>query len=279
MTESDKRSEKKNIVVIANERVGLETARQMLEKKHEVSAIFTSHQSRKDKIADYADFAVLESQFPEVPIHYILNPKEPLVVDKIRSYAPWLIVVVSWSQILPKDLLDIPGAGTVGIHYSLLPERRGGAPLTWALIDGLEVTGLTLFYYDEGIDTGDMIDSVEIEIAFDDTISDLLDKVLTALPKLVLENLDGILECSAQRLKQDESQATYTRPRTPKDGEIDWSKSGADNYNFIRAQSAPYPNAFSKLIDKNGKSRKLVVTSASFENKSLLIEGKVEENE
>ena len=267
------------ILLIANERVGYKTVQRVIEEGYSVQAVFTSHSKRKHKIADYVDFSPLEKEYKNIPFHYILDPKEPFVIEEIQSYNPDLVLVISWSQMLPREIVDFPRLGTVGVHYSLLPERRGGAPLVWAIIDGLEKTGLTLFYYDEGVDTGDIIDQVELEITFHDTVKSMLEKIEIALPPLVEKNLDAILEGTNQRIKQDESNASYTKTRTPKDGEIDWSLPREQIYNLIRAQTLPYPCAFSKVIDKNGRSYKLVIPNARLEEDKLIIEGFVEDIE
>jgi methionyl-tRNA formyltransferase len=268
-----------NILLIANEKAGYETVQRVIEEGYSVQAVFTSHSKRRHKIADYVDFSPLEKKYKNIPFHYILDPKESLVIEEMLSYGPDLILVISWSQILSKEIVDFPRLGTVGVHYSLLPERRGGAPLVWAIIDGLEKTGLTLFYYDEGIDTGDIIDQIELKITQQDTVKSLLEKIEIALPPFVLKNLDAILEGANQRIKQDESKASYTKARTPKDGEIDWSLTREQIYNFIRAQTLPYPCAYTKVIDKNGNSKELVIPCAKLEDDKLIIEGFVEDIE
>jgi len=268
-----------SVLLIANEKVGYETVQRVIGSGYNVKAVFTSHGKRKHNIADYVDFSPLGKKYKDIPFHYITSPKEPLVIEKVQSYNPDLILVISWSQILPKEIVDFPKLGTVGVHYSLLPERRGGAPLVWAIIDGLGKTGLTLFYYDEGVDTGDIVDQVELEITFQDTVKSMLERIEIALPQLVEKNLDAILAGTNQRVKQDESEASYTKARTPKDGEINWSLSKEQIYNFIRAQTLPYPCAFSKIIDKNGKPKKLVIPCARLEDDKLIVEGYVEDME
>jgi len=266
----------KKIVIIANERVGYKVTEQAIEKGYNVAAVFTSHASRRQKIADYIDFGPLEKKYSSVPFHFIADPKNPDVIGSVRSRKPDLILVISWSQILPKELVELAPLGTIGVHYSLLPERRGGAPLVWAIIDGLKNTGLTLFYYDTGIDTGDMIDQVEIAIKGSDTVKTMLDKVAVKLPELVFRNLDAILQGRNKRMKQDGAKATYTKPRTPKDGAIDWTQSDKKIHDFIRAQTHPYPCAFTKITDKDGKEKKLVIPKSRLINGRLIIEGFIE---
>lgn len=267
------------IVVLANERVGYVTLEKLIMNGYDIRAVFTSHPDRKAKIADFIDFSSLKKKYSHIPFHYILSPREPLVVEKIQSYSPDIILAISWSQILPREIIFYPRLGTIGVHYSLLPERRGGAPLIWALIDGNEKTGLTLFYYDEGIDTGDIIDQIEIQIKYKDTVKTLLKKIEKKLPALVLKNLDSILAKTNRRIMQDGSKATYTSARTPKDGEINWSMPVEKIYDFIRAQTSPYPCAFSRIIDKQGNTKKLIIPEALVKDGKLIIKGSIEDFE
>jgi len=161
------------------------------------------------------------------------------------------------------------------LHYSLLPERRGGAPLNWALIDGLEESGITLFYMDQGIDTGDIIAQRKFPIKDKDVVNDLLEKIKRIAPSFVLEYFDMIIEGKTPRIKQDQEKASYTPRRTPKDSEIDFSWSLEKIYNFIRALSPPYPSAFFKSDNK-----KIVFTSAKMlKGKRLKVEGRIIEDD
>lgn len=259
------------IVIFANERVGLRATEEILRAGYQVAAVFTSAEPRRPKIADWADFHPLQAAFPQVPVHFIAAPKDPAVIDEVARLAPDLIVVLSWSQIIPPEILAVPPRGTVGVHYSLLPERRGGAPLVWAIIDGLERTGLTLFHYDDGVDTGDMVAQVPIQIGVEDTVRTVLDRIAIELPHLVLAHLDGLLAGTAPRLRQDEAKATVTPARKPSDGLIDLGRSDREIYDWVRAQTTPYPCAFLWAEDAQGRRRKLVVPAARFDGEGRLV--------
>ena len=110
---------------------------------------------------------------------------------------PW--PVTPRAMIVPPEILEAGKLGCVGFHYSMLPERRGGAPLNWAIIDGLKQSGISLFYLDDGIDTGDVIAQMPFEIGADDTVKDLLDKIVVIAPDLIADHIDGILEGAGLR--------------------------------------------------------------------------------
>jgi methionyl-tRNA formyltransferase len=163
--------------------------------------------------------------------------------DEVASLKPDLVVVVGFSQIIPKAILDVPPLGTIGFHSAELPGRRGCSPLIWAVVDGLEQTAISMFFMGTGIDVGDVIDVERFEILITDQAADVLRKADEATLTLFRRHVDGLLDGTAPRKRQDESLCTYTRKRTFADGEIDLSRPASDVYNLIRALSPPYPMA------------------------------------
>jgi methionyl-tRNA formyltransferase len=164
-------------------------------------------------------------------------------VEEIRDLAPEVVVVVGFSQIIPQALLDIPPGGVIGFHSAVLPGRRGCSPLIWAIVDGLTETGVTMFYLDTGIDTGDVIGTRSFPIAPQDYAADVLRKADDATIELLREHLDGVLDATAPRIGQAGAESTYTRRRTPADGEIDWSRPAQEIVDLVRALAPPYPVA------------------------------------
>lgn len=205
-------------------------------------------------IDDTSDVRSQLGQFKEFgqrtgkPLQVLQKPSE--LKSSIIEYRPDLCIVVGWYWVLKPDLLSIVPYGWLGIHASLLPKYRGGSPLVWALINGETKTGLSMFYFDEGMDTGDVVAQKEIRVELGDTISDLLSKAEVQSLEIVKENYPSLLRGDAARLKQDHSQATYVALRQPSDGKIDWQQSATVIYNFIRAQSHPYPGAYFLWEDK-----------------------------
>ena len=171
-------------------------------------------------------------------------------IDKVRAHAgevvalrPDLVVVVGFSQIIPPSILEIPPLGVIGFHTAVLPGRRGSSPVIWAMVDGLDESGVTMFYMDEGIDTGDVIAVERFTIAGDDYAADVLRKADDATLHLLHTHLDQILDGTAPRIPQGATGSTYTRRRTAADGEIDWTRPAHEIVRLIRALSPPYPLA------------------------------------
>ena len=164
-------------------------------------------------------------------------------VDEIRELRPDVVFVVGFSQIIPQALLDVPPRGVIGFHSAVLPGRRGCSPLIWAMADGLTETGVTMFYMDAGIDTGDIIDTLSFPIEPEDYAADVLRKADDATIDLLRAHLDGVLDGDAPRTSQGGAESTYTRRRIPADGEIDWSRPAAQIVDLVRALAPPYPVA------------------------------------
>ena len=154
----------------------------------------------------------------------ILQP-EKLDVEfqiKLRELDADFFVVYAYNKIFRKAVLDIPRLGTIGIHPSLLPEYRGPSPFQTAILDGKTSTGVTLYFLDEGIDSGPILAKTDpIAISDQDTFTTLAMTLANAGAELLLNNLDGIVSGKLAPIPQDESQATYTKKFRTEDGFID----------------------------------------------------------
>ena len=166
-------------------------------------------------------------------------------IEDIMGTSPDIVLIVGWRTLINPKLYKYPKYGAWAAHDSLLPTYRGFAPLNWAIINGEKKTGVTLFQVDEGVDTGPIINSKEVFIGEDDTAADIYEKIITATVNVVFESFDMLESGTISYVKQDESKATYTCPRIPSDGYIDWHKSATEIKRLIRALSPPYPCAFS----------------------------------
>lgn len=161
-----------------------------------------------------------------------------------------LMLAVSWRYMIPPRVYRRTRLGTFVFHDSLLSQYRGFSPTVWAVINGEDHTGVTLFEIAEQVDAGDIVDQMRVPIGLDDTISIVMEYVTQTYLALLERNLDDLLKGTAKRIPQDHSLATYTCKRMPEDNQIDWMMSTNNIYNLIRAVSAPYPGAFTYLDGK-----------------------------
>lgn len=164
-------------------------------------------------------------------------------LEEIKLLQPDVIVTAAFGQLLPKDLLDTPSNGCINVHASLLPELRGGAPIHHAIMQGKNVTGISIMYMAEKLDAGDVISQVEVEITECDDVASLHDKLSTAGAELLSETLPQIVSGTAERTPQDHSKATFAWNIKREEELIDWSKSGTAIYNHIRGMH-PWPIAY-----------------------------------
>lgn len=258
------------IVYVGAERVGLACLKRLIELQKEVVGVFTAHPELRPQIADYVSFDDFVGPLG-LPYDKTKGSEDQEFIRKVLALRPDLVIVISWSQRIPQQVISAPPLGCVGLHYSLLPERRGGAPLFWALHDDLKESGITLFYLDGGMDTGDILLQQKFEITRQDTAKTLLDKILLQAPNLLAEGLALIEQGIAPRIPQDERFASVTRRRQPAESRLPEGRSLEELYHFIRALSPPYPSAHAFL----GK-HKLVIPSARMEGRRLWIEGYLE---
>jgi methionyl-tRNA formyltransferase len=172
-----------------------------------------------------------------------VNLKSDEFQTALKALQPDLQVVVAF-RMLPESVWKLPKKGTFNLHASLLPQYRGAAPINWALINGETKTGITTFFIDDKIDTGEIILQEEIEITNTDNVGTLHDKLMVAGSKLVLETVRQIEEGKITTQKQPQSKELKTAHKlTAENTKIDWTKSGNEGYNFIRGLS-PYPAAW-----------------------------------
>ncbi len=184
------------------------------------------------------------------------NLKDEKFIDALKNLSPDLIIVVAF-RILPPEVFTLPPLGTVNVHASLLPKYRGAAPINWAIINGERETGITTFFINERVDTGNIILQRKISIDPDETAGELHDKLSRLGAEVLLETVKLIENGSVQTFPQDDSLATPA-PKIKKEMcQINWhGKDTQQVHNFVRGLS-PNPCAFTFL---NGKLVKIYRT-------------------
>lgn len=164
------------------------------------------------------------------------------LIERIKDVEPDLIIVAAYGKILPPKLLEIPKLGCINIHASLLPKYRGAAPIHRSIIEGEAITGVTLMYMEEGLDTGDMINSRSTEIG-KKTAAELHDELSVIGGKLLIETLPDIIKGTAIRTKQDHSKASYAPMILKKDGLVNFNKEPIEIERLIQGMNS-WPGAY-----------------------------------
>jgi len=190
-----------------------------------------------------------------------VNLKDDKFINQIKSLKPDLIVVVAF-RMLPEILWSIPTFGSINVHASLLPNYRGAAPINWAIINGEKQTGVTTFFINDRIDTGDIIGQSKIDINKDETAGELHNRLMKLGGDLLIKSIDKIFS-SKQNIttKQLEGKNLNTAPKLNKTNcKINWEDSCINIHNKIRGLS-PYPGARSVLDNLNKKIKVIIYKS------------------
>ena len=185
------------------------------------------------------------------------NVNDAAIVDAVRKAGIDWLFIIGWSQIARADLLAAPTRGALGMHPSLLPVGRGRAAIPWAILKGLDATGVTLFKLAEGVDTGEIIDQAVIPLAPDTDANGLYASVDAAHVALMRAAFPRLANDTLTGRPQIDADATYWPARTAEDGAIDTSGSVFDAERLVRAVTRPYPGAFF-----HSGGRKIVVWKA-----------------
>lgn len=226
----------------------------LVKSEHEVVGVVTQPDKPKGRGKEVQFPPVKEAALAHgLEVYQPKRIREPECVSYLAKYQPDIIVVAAFGQILPKEILDMPGYGCINVHASLLPKYRGAAPIQWAVINGDKVSGVTIMRMDVGLDTGDMIDKVEVELAPEETGGSLFDRLAAEGAKLCVKTMEKIENGTAVYTKQNDEEATHTRMISKKMGKINWNMEAAEIERLIRGLN-PWPSAYTFL---NGKSLKV----------------------
>ena len=234
-----------SVVVLAYHEMGCVGLRTLLRRKVPVSAVFTYAPDPAEG-AWFGSVAEIARR-AGIPTHLTTSINEPRWVDLIAGLAPDVVLSFHYRHLVKKPIRSIPRHGAVNLHASLLPRYRGRCPLNWQLVHGETESGVTLHHMVARADAGDIIAQRRVPVGPDDTALELYRKLLRAARKLLAEQLAAILDGTAPRMPQDESQATTFGGRTPEDGRIDWRRPAREIHNLVRAVTRPWPGAFSDV--------------------------------
>ena len=244
--------------------------KKLIEAKHKIVGVFTREDKPvgRKRIITPPPVKVLALE-NEIEIYQPKTLKDETVIETIKQLNPDIIVVVAYGMILPKSVLDIPKYGCINLHVSLLPKYRGSAPIQWSVINGDTETGVTIMYMDEGLDTGDIINTTIVPIDKDETSGELFEKVTTIGANTLVGTLSSIENGIIKKIKQDESKVTFAPKLSKELALVNFDKNALETHNLIRGLM-PWPIAFFMYEDKKIKITKSEVISSNGKTGEIL---------
>ena len=217
---------------------------------HEVAAVVTQPDKPKGRGGVMAMSPVKECALRHgLTVLQPLKARNPEFIDEIRAINPDVIVVVAFGQIIPSEIIHMPKFGCINVHASLLPKYRGASPIQWTVLDGCEYSGVTTMLMDEGIDTGDILETATVKLDERETGGSLFDRLSLVGAKLLVETLDKAEAGQLHPVKQDDSQSSYVRMIDKSFGLMDFTQPVEVLERRIRALN-PWPSAFTHMDEK-----------------------------
>lgn len=230
------------------------TFKALVKAGHEVVLAVTQPDKPKGRGKEMQYTPVKEYALEQgIPVYQPERVRRPECIEELKKYHADVCVVIAFGQILPKEILEMTPYGCINVHASLLPKYRGAAPIQWAIINGETVSGVTTMQMDEGLDTGDMLEKVEIPLGNKITGGELHDLLAEAGAKLCVQTLEKLEKGELKPEKQGEMTTAYARMLDKKLGNIDWNHSAVEIERLIRGLN-PWPSAYTTW---NGKTMKI----------------------
>ncbi|AJI52660.1 methionyl-tRNA formyltransferase [Francisella philomiragia] len=242
---------KLNIVFAGTPDISAQVLKDLYQSQHNIQAVLTQPdrakgRGKKIQFSPVKEVAIANNTPVLQPLSF---KKDPQILEQIRELKPDVIVVIAYGIIVPQEFLDIPKYGCLNIHVSLLPKWRGAAPIQRAIQAGDSKTGICIMQMDAGLDTGDILNTLEVEIQDKDTSQSLHDKFAKLSIKPLLETLENIDMIKPQ---PQQGEPSYAHKITKQEGLIDFTKSAEKISCHIRAFT-PWPSAFFMLEDEQVK--------------------------
>ncbi|HEV2782386.1 MAG TPA: methionyl-tRNA formyltransferase [Actinophytocola sp.] len=222
---------------------GYRTLEALLAAPHEVALAVTHPESDHAYEKIWADSVADLAERHGVPVLLRSRPDDELV-HRLEEAELDLIVANNWRTWLPPQIFTLPRHGTLNVHDSLLPAYAGFSPLIWALINGEREVGVTAHMMNSDLDAGDIVVQHAVPVSDTDTATDLFHKTVALIAPVTTEALALIASGRTDWTPQDRGKATFFHKRSIEDSRIDWTWTAEDLERLVRAQSDPYPNAF-----------------------------------
>lgn len=236
------------------------TLQKLIDEKYDILAVFAQPDKPvgRKQILTSPETKVL-AQKHNIPVFQPKTLRDGEAYNILKQLNPDAIVVVAYGKILPKEILNLPKYGCINGHASLLPKLRGSAPIQWAIVGGDTQTGVTTQQMDEGIDTGDILETAVIDIKPEETAEELFDRLSVVSADLMVSTLKKAQDGTLAPQKQDESKATYAPIIKKEMAHLDFNKTADEICNAVRGFYS-WPCAFCFI---NGKRIKVIKAKKS----------------
>ncbi len=226
---------------------------------HTVCGVFTQPDKPKNRGMKLQPTPVKECALSHgIPVFQPVKLRDGTALEQIRALAPELIVVAAYGRILPQDILDCPPKGCINVHSSLLPRYRGAAPINWAILNGDGETGVTIMHMAAALDAGDIIAQASAPIGPDETAPELTARLAELGGALLAETVARIEAGTAERIPQEEEQATLAPMLGKELSPLDFSRSAQALHDQVRGL-IPWPAATARV---GGVRCKIFATAA-----------------
>jgi methionyl-tRNA formyltransferase len=223
---------------------GHRTLRALLASEHEVVLVVTHPKSDHAYEKIWSDSVADLAGQHGVPVLLRNRPDDQELLSQLKAADPDIIVANNWRTWLPPEIFDLPRHGTLNVHDSLLPAYAGFSPLIWALINGEKEVGVTAHMMDADLDAGNIVLQRATPVGPKDTTTDLFHRTIDMIGPITVDALALIASGRTDWAKQDRSKASFFHKRSIEDSLINWDWPAEDIERLVRAQSDPYPNAF-----------------------------------
>lgn len=231
------------------------TLQKLIDEKYEIAAVFAQPDKPvgRKQILTPPETKVLAEKYG-IPVFQPKTLRDGEAYKVLKELNPDVIVVVAYGKILPKEILGLPRFGCINGHASLLPKLRGSAPIQWAIVNGDKQTGVTTQMMDEGIDTGDILETAVVDIGDEETAEELFDRLSYISADLMISTLKKAEEGTLNPVKQNDDEATYAPIIKKEMSHIDFTKTADEICNAVRGFYS-WPCAFCFI---NGKRIKVI---------------------
>lgn len=239
------------IVFAGTPEFAAESLQALIDSRHEVVAVYTQPDrpaGRGQQIIESAVKKIAEAN--HIPIEQPISFKDEGSLKQLAQYKPDIMVVAAYGIILPLTVLETPKIACLNIHASLLPRWRGAAPIQRAILAGDTKSGITIMLMAEGLDTGDILLSRDLNILDSDTGSSLHDRLAVLGQTAILDCLDNLTVFLEQRCPQDNELANYAKKLSKSEAKINWDQSVEQIQNSIRAFNS-WPVSYGLINNKN----------------------------